>query len=95
VHLARVKLRLMPQRLQEWPHAGPLLVREGSGEHVEYHVIDGWQHLGTVERGGDISEVDELRRMSLRSRRQAFDIDAYRILTRALREPRYRVQPLP
>jgi DNA polymerase-3 subunit epsilon len=95
VHLARVKLRLMPQRLQEWPHAGPVLVREGSGEHVEYHVIDGWQHLGTVERGGDISEVDELRRMSLRSRRQSFDIDAYRILTRALREPRYRVQPLP
>jgi DNA polymerase-3 subunit epsilon len=95
MHLARVKLALMPQRLQAWPHAGPVLVREASGERVAYHVIDGWQHLGTVEQDADVSGVEELRRMSLRSRRPSFDIDCYRILTRALREPRYRPQPLP
>jgi DNA polymerase-3 subunit epsilon len=95
VHLTRVKLALMSQRLQEWPHAGPMLVREGEGERVQYHVIDGWQHLGTVERGGDVSEVEELRRLGARPRRDGFDMDSYRILTRLLREPRYRPMPLP
>jgi DNA polymerase III subunit epsilon len=95
LHLARVKLGLMPHRLHEWPHDGPVLVREGSGERVQYHVIDGWQHLGTVEPGGDVPEVEELRRLGSRARRPVFDIDSYRILTRALREPRYRPLPLP
>jgi DNA polymerase-3 subunit epsilon len=85
----------MPHRLHEWPHDGPVLVREGSGERVQYHVIDGWQHLGTVEPGGDVPEVEELRRLGSRARRPVFDIDSYRILTRALREPRYRPLPLP
>jgi DNA polymerase-3 subunit epsilon len=95
VHLARVKLALMPQRLQQWPHEGPMLVREGSGERVQYHVIDGWQHLGTVEPGTDVAEIEEFHRMGSRLRRPAFDIDSYRILTRLLREPRYRPVPLP
>jgi DNA polymerase III subunit epsilon len=95
IHLARVKLALMPQRLQEWPHEGPMLVREGAGERVQYHVIDGWQHLGTVEPGTDVSEIEEFRRLSTRARRGTFDVDSYRILTRLLREPRYRPMPLP
>jgi DNA polymerase III subunit epsilon len=95
VHLARVKLALMPQRLQEWPHGGPMLVREGEGERTLYHVVDGWQHLGTVEPGTDASEVEEIHRLSTRSRAGSFDIDSYRILTRMLREPRYRPMPLP
>jgi DNA polymerase-3 subunit epsilon len=95
VHLARIKVALMPQRLQEWPHAGPMLVREGEGERTQYHVIDGWQHLGTVERDADVSAIEEFRRLGARAHRDAFDIDSYRILTRMLREPRYRPQPLP
>jgi len=95
IHLARVKVALMPQRLEQWPHDGPMLVREGAGERVEYHVIDGWQHLGTVEPGTDVSEVEELRRLGRRMRSDAFDIDSYRILTRMLREPKYRPVPLP
>jgi DNA polymerase-3 subunit epsilon len=95
IHLARVKLALMPQRLQEWPHDGPMLVREGAGERVQYHVIDGWQHLGTVEQGSDDSDLEELKRLGSRARRGSFDMDSYRILTRMLREPRYRPMPLP
>ena len=95
VHLARVMLGLMPQRLRQWPHDGPMMVREGSGEHVRYHVVDGWQHLGTVEPGCDSSEAEELQRLGTRARRGTFDIDSYRILTRLLRDPRYRPQPLP
>ena len=48
VHLTRVKLGLMPQRLKPWPHRGPMMVREGAGEREQYHVIDGWQHLRTL-----------------------------------------------
>jgi DNA polymerase III subunit epsilon len=93
VHLMRVKLKLMPQRLEPWPHEGPMMVREGAGERAQYHVIDGWQLLATV--GADTDDVEELRRAGTRSRRAGFDIDSYRILTRLLREPRYRPLPLP
>ena len=94
VHLARVKLALMPQRLKHWPHDGPMLVREGAGERAEYHVIDGWQHLGTLD--GDAVNAAGRARLAARSgRRTDFDIDSYRILTRMLREPRYRPLPLP
>jgi DNA polymerase-3 subunit epsilon len=95
VHLARVKLALMPQRLQQWPHDGPMMIREGAGERTQYHVVDGWQHLGTVEPGGDLCEAEELRRLGNRARRGAFDMDSYRILTRLLRDGRYRPLPLP
>ena len=91
VHLARVKLGLMPLRLKPWPHEGPMLLREGTGERVQYHVIDGWQHLGSVD-GGD---EDAFAQFGSRSRRglERFDIDAYRIFTRMLRDRR--LMPLP
>jgi DNA polymerase-3 subunit epsilon len=93
VHLTRVKLKLMPQRLEPWPHEGPMMVREGSGERAQYHVVDGWQHLATL--ANDLDDAEELQRISARPRRGEFDIDSYRILTRLLREPRYRPRPLP
>jgi len=95
VHLARVKLALMPQRLQQWPHDGPMMVRESDAERTQYHVVDGWQHLGTIDSETDVCEAEEFRRLSLHPRRAAFDIDSYRILTRLMREPRYKPLPLP
>ena len=94
VHLARVKLKLMPQRLEQWPHDGPMLVREGAGERVQYHVVDGWQHLATFE-GDDLDEQQLNRNWRAVRARADFSIDSYRILTRMLREPRYRPRPLP
>jgi hypothetical protein len=90
-----VKLALMPQRLEQWPHEGPMLVREGAGERVQYHVIDGWQHLGTIDSASDVCEADEFQRVSIRARRNDFDMDSYRILKRMLKEPRYKPAPLP
>lgn len=88
VHLARVKLALMPQRLKPWPHKGPMMWREGSGERAQFHVIDGWQHLASFDCGDE----DALRHWRAR-RASAFDMDAYRILTRRLRDQR--LLPLP
>ena len=95
LHLARVKLGLMPQRLKPWPHEGPMLLREGEGEHIQYHLVDGWQHLGTVEQDIDVPAFEEFRRLCARGRSRSFDIDSYRILTRILAAPRYRPLPVP
>ena len=88
VHLARVKLKLMPQRLTPWPHAGPMMMREGTGERAQVHVIDGWQHLASI----DAADADALR-FTRFTRAARFDIDSYRICTRHLRN--VRLQPLP
>ena len=91
VHLARVKLGLMALRLKPWPHEGPMLLREGVGERTEYHVIDGWQYLGTFD-GDDLNaqaERDWRRELA----RADFDIETYRIITRVLRDRR--LLPLP
>jgi DNA polymerase-3 subunit epsilon len=86
VHLARVKLALMPQRLAQWPHEGPMLVPEGAGERAQIHVVDGWQHLATVDGDADAETIAR----ACRGRRagESFDIDAYRIFTRHLRDRR-------
>jgi DNA polymerase-3 subunit epsilon len=94
IHLARVKLALMPQRLQEWPHSGPVLVREGAGDRVEYHVIDGWQHLATLD-GEAVEQVRITGDWPTKRPSGDFNHDSYRILRRLLREPRYRPMPLP
>jgi DNA polymerase-3 subunit epsilon len=83
MHLARVKLALMPQRLKPWPHKGPMIWREGAGERAQLHVIDGWQHLASF----DCTDEDALRHWR-RKPLTTFDMDAYRILTRQLRDAR-------
>lgn len=88
IHLARVKVALMPQRLKPWPHKGPMMWREGVGERAQFHVIDGWQHLASIDCGDE----DALRHWRGR-RAGSFDMDAYRILTRQLRDQR--LLPLP
>jgi DNA polymerase-3 subunit epsilon len=93
LHLARVKVRMLPLRLVPWPHAGPMMVREGAGERAQFHVIDGWQHLATLDN--DVGGAADFQRVTQRARRSGFDLDSYRILTRLLREPRYRPMPLP
>ena len=85
VHMARVKLALMKLRLVPWPHAGPMMVREASDDHEQVHLIDGWQHLATVEAGECDLPLEELARSAF-ARSRPFDIDQYRILTRMLRD---------
>jgi DNA polymerase-3 subunit epsilon len=91
VHLARVKLALMPQRLKPWPYRGPRLWREGLGRRAQYHLIEGWQLLASF----DCDDEDALRELGRTRQRcdHAFDMDGYRILTRHLGE--VRLLPLP
>ena len=93
LHLARVKLGLMPQKLKAWPHDGPVMLREGAGERRQCHIIDAWQHLGSVD-AGDEDAIAMFERIARRGV-ERFDIDAYRILTRFMRDSRHPPQPLP
>jgi DNA polymerase-3 subunit epsilon len=93
IHLTRVKLALMAQRLVPWPHSGPVVVQEGHAEHEQLHLIDAWQHLATVTAGECEVPLEEIAH-SASVRRRGFEIDEYRILARAMRDTRLRVRPL-
>jgi hypothetical protein len=90
--MARVKLGLMPLKLKQWPHQGPMVLREGSGARIQYHVIDGWQHLATFD-GEDELASRATANWRRTARTMDFNIDGYRILTRHLAEAR--LTPLP
>jgi hypothetical protein len=80
--------------LAPWPHAGPVVVREGRGEREQWHVVDAWQHLVTVNATECEVPLPELA-ASARARRREFEYDDYRILTRLLRDSKLPTQPLP
>jgi len=94
LHLARVKIGLMPLKLKPWPHEGPVVLREGAGERQQWHIIDAWQHLATFDADCETEQVAELIPRAPRGP-HAFDIDSYRILTRFMRDSRYSTRPLP
>ena len=88
MHLARVKLGLMTQRLVPWPHDGPVVVREGQWRT---RAVARHRRLATPrhrrrQRVRCAARRDRARSAS--ARRHGFDIDDYRILTRLLRDAR-------
>jgi len=79
-HLLRVRLALAAHKLQDWPFAGPVGLREhdASSGHTDIHVFDHWCHLATVQDEAALHEV-------LCSRRpMRFDIDTYGLLRKRL-----------
>ncbi len=98
-HMARVKMGLIRQQLQRWPYAGPVTIREARADGlVQVHIIDAWQHLATIDvTGGNGLEnvaAEALAEEATATRRGPFDIDGYRILTRALKGKKHRVAPI-
>ena len=76
LHHQRLAQALAAQRLQAWPFAGPIGLREHDAEsgRTDIHVFDHWCHLATVH---DPQALDE----ALQSRQAlAFDLDTYRLL---------------
>jgi DNA polymerase-3 subunit epsilon len=93
LHLARVKIGLMPIKLKPWPHEGPVMLREGAGDRQQWHIVDTWQHLGSFDAGDE----DAMAMLDRAARRpvEHFDIDAYRVFMRYMRDARHPPQPLP
>jgi DNA polymerase-3 subunit epsilon len=80
LHHLRLQLALAEHRLQVWPHAGPVGLREHHAESCrsDIHIFDQWCHLATVH---DEAELDA----ALQSRQTlAFDLDSYRLLFKHL-----------
>lgn len=81
VHGARLMMALHTLRVERWPHAGPVGLREGK----VLHLVDNWCWLGTAR---DEEEAYAL----LASGRPVFDLDIWKILSKAM--ARGRVVPL-
>ncbi len=79
-HDLRLKAALAVLKLRAWPCAGRIAVRErdeASGR-CEWHLFEHWCYLGTASSEAELHEAAEARTDA------AFDLDAYRILRRAL-----------
>jgi DNA polymerase-3 subunit epsilon len=72
-NLVRVLTALSATRLQPWPYAGPVGLREGR----TVHVFDQWQHLGSAKTAPEIAELALLRP-------SGFDAQVFDVLTKAL-----------
>ena len=94
-HNLRLKLALVPVKLKSWPYRGAVGVRESGAMGVQQiHVIEDWQYLGSFVEEPQ-ADWPELRRGSMRFAAQdAFDVDAYRILSRNLKPGSARVLSL-
>jgi DNA polymerase-3 subunit epsilon len=56
-HLVQALTALSSLRLQPWPYAGPVGVREGR----TVHVFDDWQWLGSAKTSAEVAELAHLR----------------------------------
>ena len=72
-HLVRAVTTLSALRLQPWPYAGPVGLREGRAVHV----FDQWQWLGSARTATEVAELAALRP-------RGFDPAVFRLLARAL-----------
>jgi DNA polymerase-3 subunit epsilon len=75
-HRLRVALALAAHRLQAWPFAGRIGLREHDAAtgRTDIHVFDHWCHLATVQDPAELQEALQARSML------AFDLDTYRLL---------------
>ena len=81
MHNIRLLGALNKHRLQRWPFAGPIGIRESDsiGSRTDVHVLDRWAYLGTAS---DEAAVHEL----LQHATPAFDADIYKLLVKQLRQ---------
>ncbi|MFO1310456.1 MAG: exonuclease domain-containing protein [Burkholderiales bacterium] len=68
-HLLRAFAAVRPYRIEAWPYAGAIGIRERG----EIHVVDGWQFLGTARDDGEARELSQ-------TRRAGFDRRMYKVL---------------
>lgn len=79
-HDARLLAGCEQLRMAAWPWPGPVALVERDGEHglTQWHVLDQWRHLGTVDDFGQVAAL-------LNNPSQAFSLDAYHIVLSHLR----------
>lgn len=72
-HTLRLTEAMYALKVSTWPYAGAIGIREGD----VLHVVDGWRYLGCARDEADVVQL-------LAAGRPAFDLDIYRLLTKAI-----------
>jgi DNA polymerase-3 subunit epsilon len=83
-HHLRLQMALVTHKLQVWPFAGRVGLRERNplSGRTDIHVFDQWCHLATVHSEEELAEVLQTRPDTL-----AFDLDTYRLAIKHLLPP--------
>jgi DNA polymerase-3 subunit epsilon len=89
LHLARLETALAGLRVETWPFRGPVALVEQGEERHDVHVVHNWCYLGTAR-----SEDEVWALLNEAPARPTFDIDTYKILTRALARRQLKVRLL-
>ena len=84
-HLAKALVAMREWRVEKWPYAGPIVVRE----RTDLHVLDDWRYVGTAHGEHEVHQI-------MQTRPQYFDPDTFAFLAKTLpRLPRQRIVRLP
>jgi len=77
-HDLRLGVALAMLRIEPWPLAARVGLREGAGEHAAVHVFDRWRFVTSARDPAALAAAWD-------APVRAFDLDVYKILRRALR----------
>lgn len=83
-HNQRLELALTSKQLAAWPFPSSLVLEEPSQinpTQSDWHLVSQWAYLGAV------TQPEQLTRLEQRSVPGSFDLDAYFILQKALKQP--------
>ncbi len=82
-HAMRMTQALHALKIQSWPFAGRIAVREFDpvSRRAEVHVMDNWCYLETLHSENDLFDARETRTQP------TFDLDTYKILVRYFKSP--------
>ena len=80
-HHLRLQMALVGHKLQVWPFAGTVGLREHNPhtDRTDIHLFDQWCHLATVHSENELSDALQSRGKPL-----AFDLDTYRLAMKHL-----------
>jgi DNA polymerase-3 subunit epsilon len=83
-HAARLALALQALRLEPWPFAPRIGIREVGRDHerAEVHVFERWCYLGVAHDDAELAELAASRE------RPVFDLDTHQILSRFFKRKR-------
>ena len=89
-HRARLEAALSGLHVKTWPHDGPVgLVEQLGDKRTDIHVVNNWCYLGTAR-----SEQELWTLLGQAPARPAFDLDTYKILSRAMLRGQLEIRPL-
>ncbi len=89
-HRARLEAALSSLHVKTWPHPGAVgLVERLGDERTDIHVVNNWCYLGTARTEDDLWTLLEQA-----PARPAFDLDTYKILSRAMLRGALEIRPL-